>query len=39
LEEKFICKELDYFLEVEDRDDFEEEVLVDEATRNRFALF
>ena len=32
-------RELDCFLGAEDRDGFEEEVLVDKATRNRFALF
>jgi len=39
LEERFICGELDCFLEVENRDGFEEEVLVDEAARDGFALF
>jgi len=38
LEERFICRELDCFLEAVDKDDFEEEVLADEATGDEFAL-
>ena len=39
LEERSIHGELDYFLERGDRDDLEEEILVDETTRDRFTLF
>jgi len=39
LEERFTHGILDYFLRVGDRDDLEEEFLVDEATRDGFALF
>ena len=39
LEERSICRKLDYFLEAEDGDDFKEEVLADEAAGDRFALF
>jgi len=39
LEERFTYKELGCFLGVEDGDDFEEEILVDEATKDGFALF
>jgi len=39
LEERFTCGVLDYFLGVEDGDDLEKGFLVDEATRDRFALF
>ena len=39
LEKRSTCGELSYFLKVEDRDDFREEVLVDKATKDVFALF
>ena len=39
LEERFTYRELDYFLEVGDRDNFKKEVLANEATRDEFALF
>ena len=39
LEEKSTYRELGCFLKVEDRDDFKKKVLVDKATRDRFALF
>jgi len=39
LEEKFICGVLGCFLGAGDRDDLEEEFLVDEATGDVFALF
>jgi len=39
LEERSTCGVLGYFLEVEDKGNLEKEFLVDEATRDRFALF
>ena len=39
LEIKFTYEELDCFLEAEDGDDLEEDILVDEATRDGFTLF
>ena len=39
LEERSTHRELDCFLGAGDRDKFETEVLVDEATGDRFALF
>ena len=39
LEERSACRELGCFLGAENRDNFEEEVLVDETTRDVFALF
>jgi len=39
LEERFTHGVLDCFLEAGDRDDLEERFLVDEAARDRFALF
>ena len=39
LKERSTCGELGFFLGVEDGDDFEKEVLVDEATGDGFALF
>ena len=39
LEEKSTCKVLGCFLEARDRDNLEEEFLVGEAARDRFALF
>jgi len=39
LEERSTYRKLDYFLEAVDRDDFKEEVLMNEATRDGFALF
>jgi len=39
LEERFTHRELDCFLEVEDRDDLGKEFLADKATRAKFALF
>jgi len=39
LEERSTYGVLDCFLEAEDRDDLEEEFLVDEAARDGFALF
>jgi len=39
LEERSTCRVLGCFLGAEDRDNLEEEFLVDEATRDRFALF
>jgi len=39
LEERSTCGELSCFLGAEDRDDFEKEVLADEAIGGRFALF
>jgi len=39
LEEKSICGELGYFLGAGDRDNFEEEILADEATGDGFTLF
>ena len=39
LEERFIHRELGYFLGVGDRDNLEEEFLVDKVTGNGFALF
>jgi len=39
LEERSTHRELDCFLEVGDEDDLEEDVLVDEAARDEFALF
>ena len=39
LEERSICRELDYFLEVRDRDSFEKKVLADKAAEDEFALF
>ena len=39
LEERSTHRELDCFLEAENGDGFEEEVLVDEATGDGFALF
>ena len=38
LEERSTCRVLDYFLGVVDRNGLEEGFLVDEATRDRFAL-
>jgi len=39
LEERSTCRELGCFLGAGDGDNFEKEVLVDEATRDGFALF
>ena len=39
LEENFTHRELDCFLGAGNEDDFKEEVLADEATRDGFALF
>ena len=39
LKERSTCKELDCFLGAGNGDSFEEEILVDEATRDGFALF
>ena len=39
LEERSICGELGYFLEVGDRDNLEEGFLADKATKDRFVLF
>ena len=39
LEERSTHEELDYFLEMGDRNGLEEDVLVDEATRDEFVLF
>ena len=39
LEERSTYRILGYFLEIGNKDDFKEEILVDEATRDRFALF
>jgi len=39
LEERFIYREFDYFLGAEDGDGLKENDLVDEATRDMFALF
>jgi len=39
LEERFIYRELDYFLEVGDRDGLKEDDLADKATGDGFALF
>ena len=39
LEIKSTYEELDCFLEAEDGDDLEEDILVDEATRDGFTLF
>jgi len=39
LEERSTCGELSCFLGAENRDDFEKEVLADEAIGGRFALF
>jgi len=39
LEERFIYRELGCFLGAEDSDDLEKRFLVDETTRERFALF
>ena len=39
LEERSTHRVLGYFLRVGDKDDLEKEFLVDEATRDRFALF
>jgi len=39
LEERSTCRVLGCFLGAEDGDNLEEEFLVDEATRDRFALF
>jgi len=39
LEERFTYGKLDCFLGAGDRDDLEEDVLVDEATKDKFALF
>jgi len=39
LEERSIYRELDCFLGMEDRDGLKDDVLVDEATGDRFALF
>ena len=39
LEERSIYRELDCFLEVENKDNLERNDLADKATRNRFALF
>ena len=39
LEERFTCRVLGCFLGVEDKGDLKEEFLVDEATRDGFALF
>jgi len=39
LEKRFTHEELDYFLEVENRDGLEEEILVDKATGDEFTLF
>ena len=39
LEERSTHRELNCFLEAGDRDGLEEDILVDEAARNRFILF
>jgi len=39
LEERSTHGELDYFLEMGDRNGLEEDVLVDKATRDEFVLF
>jgi len=39
LEERSTCRVLGYFLGAGDRDNLEEEFLVDEAARDRFTLF
>ena len=39
LEKRSTYGELDCFLEIENKDDLEKNVLVDEAARDRFALF
>ena len=39
LEERSTCSELGCFLGIRDGDDFEKEVLADEATEDGFALF
>jgi len=39
LEERFPCGELDYFLEAGNGDCLEEDDLVDEIAKDRFALF
>jgi len=39
LEERSICEEFDCFLGIENGDDLKENVLVDEAIGNGFALF
>jgi len=39
LEERFIYRELGYFLGVGDRDDLEKEFLMGKVTRDEFALF
>jgi len=39
LEKKSICRELDCFFGVEDKDSLKENVLVDEATGDGFTLF
>jgi len=39
LKEKSTCRVLGCFLEVGDRDDFEEKVLVNKAVRDGFVLF
>ena len=39
LEERSICGESDCFLGAKDRDDLEEDILMDEAIRDKFALF
>jgi len=39
LEKRSTCREFGCFLEVENRDDFGEKVLVDKATGDGFALF
>ena len=39
LEERFTCRELDCFLEARNGDSLEEDNLVDEATKDGFALF
>ena len=39
LEKRSTHRELGYFLGAGDKGDLEEELLVDEATRNEFALF
>ena len=39
LEERSTCKELNYFLEVEDRNNLDRDSLTDKAARDGFALF
>ena len=39
LEERSICEESDFFLEVKNRDGLKEDDLADEATRDVFVLF